>query len=162
MTVTQARLKELLFYDPDTGDFTWKKRMSNRAMSGARAGCFCKYHGYVFIRLDGVLYRGHRLAWLYMHGRWPEPEIDHRDRNRSNNAIGNLREASRAQNLQNVIKSKGKSGLRGVGSRRNGRHQARITVDGVEKSLGWFPDAESAHAAYLAAKAIHHPYRPSK
>ena len=48
--------------------------------------------GYVRIGIDGRKYTSHRLAWLYVHGVWPSDQIDHINRNRSDNRIANLRE----------------------------------------------------------------------
>jgi hypothetical protein len=35
------------------------------------------------IRIDGKGYLGHRLAWLYMHGHFPDGLLDHKTRNPS-------------------------------------------------------------------------------
>lgn len=46
----------------------------------------------------------HRLAWLYVHGEWPQREIDHKDNVRHHNWIGNLRDVSHSVNMQNQVK----------------------------------------------------------
>ena len=66
MTLTQARLKELLDYQPDTGKFTWKINRTGFAKAGSYAGAN-KTGGYRQIRVDGTMYAAHRLAWLYVH-----------------------------------------------------------------------------------------------
>jgi hypothetical protein len=76
LVLTQERIKELLDYDPDTGIFKWKisKARSikvNNIAGGAEQG---KYHR---IRIDGKNYVAHRLAWLYVYGKWPDEYIDH-------------------------------------------------------------------------------------
>ena len=63
--LTQARLKELLSYDPITGEF--HRRVSvRRWRAGERAGCYDPTNGYVLIRVDGRLYKGHP-ARLVLH-----------------------------------------------------------------------------------------------
>ncbi len=93
MTVTQARLKELLEYDPDTGIFRWRNAPNRRIRAGAIAGNLDTY-GNRQIRVDGKSYLAHRLAVLYVTGSWPTTDIGHRDLNNDNNAWGNLRQAT--------------------------------------------------------------------
>jgi len=66
--ITQAGLKELLNYNPETGDFAWVK-------SKKPAGGISSY-GYRRIIIDGKEHKAHRLAWLYTHGVFPEDQID--------------------------------------------------------------------------------------
>jgi hypothetical protein len=46
-------------------------------------------------------YSAHRLAWFYVHGKWPQSGIDHRNGDIGDNRIENLREATQAQNCAN-------------------------------------------------------------
>jgi hypothetical protein len=66
--LTQARLQEVLDYNPKTGIFKWRK--SAPGCSGQKA-VGTKARGYLQIEVDGKLYRGHILAWLYMKGEFP-------------------------------------------------------------------------------------------
>ena len=84
--LTQDRLKEVIRYDPESGILSWKKKTANCTKVGAEAGCL-NPNGYREIKIDGTSYKSHRLAWLYVHGYFPEKFIDHIDRNRSNNRI---------------------------------------------------------------------------
>lgn len=156
MELTQARLKELLHYDPETGHFTWALRRRS-CIPGQRAG-YTRHDGYVCIRIDGQLYLAHRLAWLWMTGGWPANDLDHINVNSNDNRWCNLREATRAQNLCNTRRrADNASGYKGVfwdNSRQ--RWVARIHVGGKPKHLGSFATAELAHAAYCeAAKAAY-------
>ena len=67
--------------------------------TGLRAGCQRK-DGYRNIYVNGKTYLEHRLVWCYVHGYMPT-ELDHIDRNKSNNSLTNLREATRSQNNTN-------------------------------------------------------------
>lgn len=108
--LTHARLKELVAYDSDTGDFT---RISGKNR-GERAG-YQNANGYVYVYVDGREYAAHRLAWFYTYGKWPDQDIDHKDRVKNNNRIGNLRDVSKSENLLNIgLNPNNTSGVRGV------------------------------------------------
>ena len=98
--LTAEKLRELLHYDPDTGIFTRKVRTANRVQVGDAAGCQ-NGHGYLLIMVQSRLYRAHRLAWLHTHGVWPEDQLDHVNRIRTDNRIDNLRAVTNKQNGQN-------------------------------------------------------------
>lgn len=98
--MTQEELHQLLDYNPETGEFFWKVN-SRCIKSGSKAGCVCKVHGYQHINIKNKRYKAHRLAWLYVHGKWPHPEIDHINRVKTDNRIANLREADRSMNNLN-------------------------------------------------------------
>ena len=154
MNLTAERVRELLDYDPETGVLTWKVRRGGRAHLGAVAGVPDGL-GYVSIRVDSRLYRAHRLAWLLSHGRWPPEQIDHINGVRDDNRLSNLREATRGQNMENQRRPRAgnTSGFLGVcWHARSKKFMARITTGGTRFYLGVYPDAESAHAAYLKAK----------
>jgi hypothetical protein len=155
--VTAARLREVLNYDPETGIFTWRVRLKYSVPIGARAGSF-PANGYCMIGIDGVHYRAHRLAWLYVYGEWPKNFIDHIDGNRLNNAIANLRDVSNKMNGHNtnVPRRGNKTGLLGVLPYKNGKFTAQIGVNGKSNHLGVFDTAEEAHATYMAAKRYVH------
>jgi hypothetical protein len=152
-------LSGVLTYDPDTGIFTWRVSTGPRAKVGAVAGALSK-DGYIQIRVDGRLYKAHRLAWLWVTGKGPASEVDHINGSKSDNRLCNLRLATPAENQQNQRCSHrdSKSGLLGVTRHRN-RWLARITVGGKNEHLGTFDTPELAHAAYLAAKALYHPFQ---
>ena len=99
--LTVKHLKEVLRYEPDTGFFFWKKDLSPRIRKNDRAGSFNKLTGYRRICLDYQGFSEHRLAWFYVHGKWPASQIDHKNRNKSDNRIKNLREATTQQNAWN-------------------------------------------------------------
>ncbi len=124
-------------------------------MAGAAVGTAIRPDGYIRFQVDGRSYMAHRLAWLYVHGSWPAFEIDHRDGNRANNRIGNLRDVTRTQNNRNRqrVRLDSESGLIGAFKVRGyNRWKARIRINGRQVSLGCFGSAEAAHQAYCAAR----------
>ncbi len=157
--LTQARLKELLKYDPETGEFTNLKSGKGRKPVGAVVGSLSPT-GYWTSMVDGKNYQHHRLAWLYVHGAFPPADLDHRDGVRTNNRLANLRPATRSENCQNAgLKSNnraGKTGIWKVGS----RWRARICVESVQHHIGYYATQELAEEAYLNAKREHHKFQP--
>lgn len=141
--LTQAILKSLLTYDPETGVF----------MRGNRIAGGLDRFGYWRIRIKGKLYKAHRLAWLYTYGYWPKGDIDHINGARRDNRLDNLREATRSQNNQNNHRAVG------VYMHRN-KWRAIITVNKRRINLGTFDSKSEAVLARQQGRALHHPYRP--
>lgn len=150
--ITQIRLRELLEYAPETGEFIWKVSHP-RAGAGAAAGA-TDHYGYVVIRLDKRLYKAHRLAWLYVHGEWPSQNIDHINRVKNDNRIANLRLADQSVNMHNVdARVSSKSGVAGVTWRADRKKwNARIKVGYKNFNLGLFDDMAAAVAARRRAE----------
>lgn len=158
MAVTQARLRELFDYDPETGVFTNRVRRANRAAGEVAGGLNAL--GYVTVAVDGKRYLAHRLAWLYVYGEMPK-QIDHINCNRADNRIANLRKCDQKQNTQNIRRAHfdnrtGRLGVEKIPA--TGKYRARICVAGKATHIGCFPTAEEAHSAYLAAKSQLHPF----
>lgn len=154
--ITHKRLLELVHYDPETGEFTWKIRRRGRAVVGGRAGS--RLQGYWALRLDGVSYKAHRVAWFYVYKRWPKQDLDHVNRIRGDDRIANLREATRRQNIVNAdLSVTNSSGYRGVNwHKASGKWVAQISDFGKKRHLGLFDTPEAAYAAYVvAAKKVH-------
>ena len=144
--VNQTTLKELLDYNKNTGIFTWAKSRP-KCRKGAIAGGLDSA-GYVQIRILGVKYLAHRLAWLYEYGEWPDADLDHKDDIKNNNAIDNLQLATSGQNNHKKKTSKiNKTGFRGV-TASGKRFTARIKFEGNTVNLGSFDTPEAAGLAY--------------
>ena len=135
--ISQARLKEVLRYDEATGEFFWLVKPNRRVLIGSKAGSKCGV--YTAIRIDGVAYYAHRLAWLYMTGVLHD-EIDHENRFGTDNSWENLRIATRSQNQCNTGLSRlNTSGVKGVSwLSREKRWAARVKKDGKSYSAGQF------------------------
>lgn len=159
--LTAERLRELLHYSPDTGVFTWTEARG-WPTAGTVAGSKVN-NGYIHICIDRHVLGAHRLAWLYVHGRWPSANIDHVNREKTDNRIANLREASNSENQQNtVITKRNKSGYKGVSwMARRSRWLAQIRLHGKVHYLGIFKLPEEAYAAYCAAAQRLHKYNPA-
>lgn len=155
--LTVDRLKSLLDYNPETGDFTWKIKTSNRTPVGSRAGAKGTL-GYIHISVDMKKYLAHRLAYFYMIGEWPAEVIDHINGNKSDNRWANLRPATVAQNTWNSsVPQNNSSGHKGVSfSKSKRRWTARISKNYRLRILGYFDTKEEAIEAYQkAAKRLH-------
>jgi hypothetical protein len=162
MELTQEILKSWLHYDPETGVFTW--------LCGRRAGRVVgskRKDGYIHFEVAGTAYLAHRLAFLYVHGRFPKHTTDHINGVKDDNRINNLREATQGENVQNqrfpqdkiTNTGKKKSGFIGVWWAKNNRLWcARITLNGKRFNLGYFKKVEDAAAAYIEAKRKLHPF----
>lgn len=147
--LTASILREQLSYCPDTGEFRWRVS-KNRVSAGDKTGR-PNSSGHHVIGVLGRTYSAHRLAWLYAYGEWPEGEIDHIDRDKTNNSLVNLRCATRRQNNCNVGRRRDNtSGIKGVQFRKR-RWLAYISVDGCQTYLGSFRTADAATAAYRDA-----------
>lgn len=144
------RLYEVLSYDADTGRFAWRvKHAHSHLIAGTN-----DYYGYRVIRIDGVLYKAHRLAWLYTYGEWPTKGLDHKNQVKDDNRIANLREATQSENMHNVpLRAGNKSGVSGVvwRSDRN-KWNARIKVGYKTFNLGLYTDMADAIEARKAAE----------
>jgi len=141
-------------FDYKDGELYWKRTFGQRAKAGSQAG-YIRSDGYKVIAYEKRIYKAHRIIWE-MHN-WPIPsnkEIDHKDQNKSNNRIDNLRCCSHAQNAQNPkLSVKNTSGHRGVmWYKPLQKWAAYIRRDGKRKHLGYFDDINDAIAARLKAE----------
>ena len=162
--LTAERLRELLHYDPETGIFTWLNSSSGRGRvikAGAIAGVG-RGHRYIRIGFFGYRNYAHRLAWLYVYGKFPVNHIDHINGNGHDNRIKNLREATHAENHQNTkIRVDNSIGFTGVYFHKTtGKWRAAITANKKTHSLGLFRTPELAYEAYLEAKSKLHAFNP--
>ena len=94
------------------GRLYWKVSRSNRIKIGDEAKSFNGKH--LMVRVDGQLYLIHLLIWKMFNGRDPI-SVDHKDNDKLNNKIENLREATDVQNRQNTTLTKANtSGVKNV------------------------------------------------
>lgn len=164
--LTRGRLFELLHYDPETGTFMrlaaarpQSAHYFDKPIGYIKRGTVADGGGYHMINVDGRVYRAHRLAWFYMTGAWPDADVDHKDGNRANNRWGNLRAATRSQNIANSRRPRDSlTGVKGVTfDKGRGKWVAQIGVGMCDagyyntKFLGRFDNIDDAAAAYREA-----------
>ena len=151
--ITAEYLRSILHYDQETGIFTWKVGSANQVKVGDVAGSQ-DGHGYLQIRVCSRKYKAHRLAWLYMYSNWPKDQIDHINRNKTDNRITNLRDVSHKQNQQNTGKrSDNTSGHTGVSwYKPYSKWLAHIKHNQKQINLGYFTTIEEAVAARKAGE----------
>lgn len=93
------KLQELLVYDAETGVLYWTQKAFRK--HGKPAG-YLASDGYIYINTLGSKWRAHRVAYALHYGVDPYPmEIDHINRNRSDNRICNLRAVTASENCLN-------------------------------------------------------------
>jgi len=162
MKFSQAELEELvslLDYNPETGEFRWSVSFETcnkrRVVTvGDIAGLKTK-PGYIRINYKSRHIMAHQLAWFVVHGKLPSKFIDHKDRNRTNNRIDNLREVTKIQNGQNrTLNRNSKTGIMGVTQHPSGKYCASITVNKRNTKV-YFDTIEEA-AAYRAEMVKQH------
>lgn len=85
-------IRENFVYNPD-GTFDRKDRRNSK-------GSLDK-DGYLIIKIKKKQYKAHRLVYAFFNGKFPEQEIDHINRIRTDNRIDNLRAVTRIENVRN-------------------------------------------------------------
>lgn len=145
--ISPKELRQVLDYNADTGVFVWKKQLALRGKRGSEAGCVeKKARGGLYrrIRIHGILYYAHRLAWLYAHGEEAPEHIDHVNNNGLDNRIDNLRAVSCSANQHNKrISTNNTSGANGVKKSPHG-WIAQIVSRGQSQYLGTYRDWHDA------------------
>lgn len=157
-------IKEKFAYDPMTGEIR-AKYLDGKPV-GSVAG-----NGYINLHLEGKRLLAHRVAWAIHYGDWPSGFIDHVNRDRSDNRVGNLRQATSSQNHHNTgPSSRNTTGFKGVSYRPlTDKYIAVIHASKRQKYIGRFATAEEAAAAYDREARVAHgefaflnfPERPS-
>jgi hypothetical protein len=165
--LTAEYVRQILYYNPETGEFRWKERTPDMFLNGRRHGtwntryagkspAFWEFGGYRRIVVNGRGYQAHRIAWLWMTGELPKEQIDHINGEKIDNRFANLRQATPAQNAHNT-KSRRRDRLKGAYFvPRLGKWQALICSNWKQKHLGYFQTEQEAHAAYRAAAICQH------
>lgn len=151
---SQERLHELFDYSVVTGNLYWRESRNNQATGSKVKNSWDK--GYKRVSVDGVRYKQHRIIWKWITGEDPGQELDHINCDKGNNAWHNLRAATRQQNNRNVA-SQGATPFKGVSYYpRYEKYMAQITVNGIQRTLGYFDTPEEAHQNYCAVASVLH------
>lgn len=172
--ITAKIVRELLDYNPLTGKLFWKKRSLewfggktekqrqhlyktwNKKFAGKRAFAVIEDHGL------GPRYKGNilcskerslsfytsNIVWLWMTGTWPKGEVDHKNRNATDDRWNNLRDVPATINGRNrSLRKDNTSGVQGVRKTRYGTFEAYLAIDRVWTQIGTFSTLEAAIAA---------------
>ena len=154
--LTQQRLKFLLHYDQNTGIFTWIRPYCRGIKPHDVAGYTDWSNGnqYRRITIDGHKYRAGRLAFMYMIGRWPHPNVAYNSHDKLDNSWFNLYEATTQGNQRNRKLGKNNtSGTIGVTwCEKTANYNAYITIKYNNINLGYFDNIGDAICARKAAE----------
>jgi HNH endonuclease len=150
-----AYLLSIVRYNPRTGEFislVKRKRINVGDVIGS-----ISQRGYARTTIDGKHYYLHRLAWFYVHGKWPRKRLDHKNGKYADNRIRNLRQATSVQNGRNrKIGVNNTSGVVGVNYlKTKGKFRASIKVPEKRVVLGCFENFEDACAARRSAEILY-------
>lgn len=175
--LTQKYVKEI--FDYRDGFLYWKKlnkgNNNGKAKIGEKAGSVSNTSSGPrrMVRILKYCYYTSRLIFFYHHGYFPE-FVDHKDRDKSNENINNLRPATAQENARNRTSNKGSSSkYLGVsyskritnriikttgkmGTYSYPRWSAQIQVNGIRIGLGYFKTEIEAALAFNAAAQEHY------
>ncbi len=150
-------LRSLVEYDSETGIMKWKVKKFWRVNIGDEVGRL-RPDGYRHVKIDSKMYLTHRLAWLYVHGIWPD-FVDHINLVRCDNRIENLRNCTQSENGANrAAQTNSSSATKGIyladwgGGNFKWKAQIYQTVNGKKHALylGGYETAEEAKSVYDA------------
>lgn len=145
-----SRIREAFRYSE--GRLFWRINGVGKKL-GAEAGTSKTNKGYYQVCLDRCVMLSHRVIWALIHGKWPEDQLDHISRDKEDNRISNLREASCLQNNGNkLLRRDSTTKVIGVTfCKRRAKFVAQIKIEGRHKHLGCYDSAVEAGAAYAGA-----------
>jgi HNH endonuclease len=135
-----AELKRELRYDQSSGVFCWIS--SKRGLRAGDIAGYVRRDGYWQLCINRTRILAHRAAWAYVHGTWPDDEIDHIDLDKTNNSISNLRQASQQENSYN-------RNAKGVSwNKAHGKYHVEITANRKRVFRAYCATLEEGEALY--------------
>ena len=148
-------LWSLFNYDQDTGLLTHKTTSRNGKRKVGNA-VTCNVKGHLKTYINGKERYVHRIVWKMMTG-VDAVEVDHVNRNRSDNRWCNLRDVSHHRNTGNVgLLKTNKSGVKGVyWAKDKNKWTAQISIGDKIRYLGRYDRIEDAKVAYEIAAFAH-------
>lgn len=144
-------LHKLFYYDG--ANLRWLAPTSNRVKKYRLVGTISA--GYLSTSIYNKSYQVHRIIWELHNGPIPDGfVVDHKDGNKLNNKLGNLRLCTQAENVLNCAASKNsKTKIKGVFfDKSRGKYKTQISVKGKLYFLGRFRKLEDAESAYRKAQ----------
>ena len=150
-------LESVKYDEKSPSGLIWIKPKQKRKVGGI-AGCKQK-NGYWVLKFNYKQYQCHRVVFkLHNKINIQHTEIDHEDKNPSNNTIENLRIASSSQqNCNTGIPRNNTSGIKGVYfHKKTNKWKAQIMVNGKNYHLGLFDcKYEAEKVAIKAREELH-------
>jgi hypothetical protein len=152
-TLNQQLMREL--FDYRDGNLYRKVSTNCRLKIGSKVGSVDR-KGYIHTSIYGKPYLVHRIIFLMEYGYLPH-DVDHKDKNPSNNHIDNLRPATRTQNQYNGTRKRAKDNLKHVyWTPRLNKWVVRININGKMRHIGVFNNLELADLVATEARAKYH------
>lgn len=145
---------QIFIYDAESGILKWRKGRGNKSGAGAIAGSI-NSGGHLCLKFKGKGYLVHRIAWLIHFGQWPEHQVDHVNRIKTDNRIINLRAATSTENKRNTgLRRDNTSGCKGVCWHKDkGKWFAIVRINNKQKHLGYYDDIELADLVAKEARS---------
>lgn len=148
-------LRDRFTYNENTGSLVYRKTCGSLRV-GTEAGHVYRekktINGlyYVKVIVQGQSLLAHRICWAHYHGEWPDGQLDHINRDGTDNSINNLRLSTASQNQWNTSRSLANtSGFKGVTkSKTRGRWMARIRQYNKLIQIGTFASKQEAAHEY--------------
>ncbi len=144
-------------YDSNTGSLYWKKSKCNFKKDGYECNT-TDTKGRKRVYIEGRTYAVSHVVFAMHFNRWPKNQLDHINRNKTDNRIENLREATNQENCCNKdIHKNNSSGFKGVSFHiRDNVYHSRIMHKGVMHHLGEYTSKIEAALAYNFAAKFYH------
>lgn len=76
----------------EDGVLVWSCKTKGRRKNGEKAGCINKNTGHLCVEIDGKNYKASHLVWLLNNGQHPEYRLEHKNGNKLDNRIENIKE----------------------------------------------------------------------
>lgn len=152
--ITEEKVKTLFSYKQ--GNLYWLKPTCHHVKYGEVAGTFNK-SGYEVISINSRKYHTHRLIFLYHKGYMPK-FVDHKDHNKLNNNIGNLRKCTKSENAYNrTIQKNNTSGVKGVSWNKAAKKwRTQLKFNKKIIYIGEYKDINQAKEAIFEAREKYH------
>ena len=146
-----------------------RKITRGRSSAGTKVQGKLEKNGYYRVNINYSAFLLHRLIWKWHHGTEPK-FIDHKDKNRTNCRVENLREASKNENARNqVLPSNNTSGFYCIRWHEYngcaGKWKVRLSHDGsttsasfqcIKRAVEWYcKKAEELHGDFAKDKISH-------